>query len=249
MSSDGISQDPVFATTHWSVVLQAGRPDSPEAARALAELCRVYWYPLYAYVRRQGFDVPTAQDLTQDFFAKLLEKNYVGIADRKRGKFRWFLLTAFKCFLANEWDRARAQKRGGGTKALSLDEMSAEERYCHEPADTLTADQIYDRRWALDLLDRARQRLRREYLATGKVERLAYLEPALSGGPVTTDCAQAALQLGVSEAALRQEAHRFKKRFGQLLREEVAQTVAQPDEVAEELRYLIDVVCRWGGMA
>lgn len=248
MGSDRIAQDPVFATTHWSVVLHAGRPDSPEAARALAELCRVYWYPLYAYVRRQGFDVPTAQDLTQDFFAKMLEKNYVGIADRKRGQFRWFLLTAFKCFLANEWDRARAQKRGGGLKPLSLDEMTAEERYRHEPADTLTADQLYDRRWALDLLDRARQRLREEYVAGGKAERLIPLDASLSGAEPSMDYAQAALQLGVSEPALRQEAHRFKKRFGQLLREQVAQTVAQPDEVAGELRYLIDVVCRWGGM-
>jgi RNA polymerase sigma-70 factor (ECF subfamily) len=248
MSSDQIPQDPVFATTHWSAVLQAGRPDSPEAARALAELCRVYWYPLYAYVRRQGFDVPTAQDLTQDFFAKMLEKNYVGIADRKRGKFRWFLLTAFKCFLANEWDRARAQKRGGGAKPLSLDELTAEERYRHEPADALTADQLYDRRWALDLLDRARLRLRDEFAAAGKAERLPHLEPFLSGGSAAIDYAQSALQLGLSEAAVRQEAHRFKKRFGELLREEVAQTVAQPDEVADELRYLIDVVCRWGGM-
>jgi len=248
MNTLEIVREPIFATTHWSVVVQAGRPDSPEAARALAELCGVYWYPLYAYVRRQGFDVPAAQDLTQDFFAKLLEKNYVGIADRKRGKFRWFLLTAFKCFLANEWDRARAQKRGGGARALSFDEMTAEERYRHEPADVLTADQIYDRRWALDLLDRARRRLREEYEVAGKAERLTHLEPFLSGETSPNHYAQAALQLGLSEAAVRQEAHRFKKRFGQLLREEVARTVAQPDEVAEELRYLIDVVCRWGGM-
>jgi RNA polymerase sigma-70 factor (ECF subfamily) len=248
MSSDRIAQDPVFATTHWSAVLQAGRPDSPETARALAELCRVYWYPLYAYVRRQGFDVPTAQDLTQDFFAKMLEKNYVGIADRKRGKFRWFLLTAFKCFLANEWDRARAQKRGGGAKPLSLDEMTAEERYRQEPADMLTADQLYDRRWALDLLGRARRRLRDEFAAAGKAERLPHFEPFLSGGPAANDYAQAAAKLGSNEAAIRQEAHRFKKRFGELLREEVARTVAQPDEVADELRYLIDVVCRWGGL-
>jgi RNA polymerase sigma-70 factor (ECF subfamily) len=247
MSSDRILQEPVFATTHWSAVLQAGRPDSPEAARALAELCRVYWYPLYAYVRRQGFDVPTAQDLTQDFFAKMLEKNYVGIADRRRGKFRWFLLTAFKCFLANEWDRARAQKRGGGARPLSFDEMTAEERYRHEPADTLTADQLYDRRWALDLIEHARQRLRDEYQSAGKTERLDQLEPFLSGAP-TVSYAEAATQLGLSEAAVRQEAHRLKRRFGELLRDEVARTVAQPDEVADELRYLIDVVCRWGGM-
>ena len=247
MSSSSERVLPIFATTHWSAVLQAGRPDSPEAARALAELCRVYWYPLYAYARRQGFDVPTAQDFTQEFFAKLLEKNYVGIADRKRGKFRWFLLTAFKCFLANEWDRACAQKRGGGAKPLSLDAMTAEERYRHEPADTLTAEQIYDRRWALDLIELARERLRAEYNAAGKSARWTQLEPFLSGA-ATSSYAQAATELGLSEAAVRQEAHRFKKRFGELLREEVARTVAQPDEVAEELRYLIDVVCRWGGV-
>jgi RNA polymerase sigma-70 factor (ECF subfamily) len=248
MSSERIVEDPVFATTHWSVVLQAGRPDSPEAAQALDEVCRVYWYPLYAYARRQGFDVPTAQDLTQEFFARLLEKNYVGIADRKRGKFRWFLITAFKCFLANEWDRARAQKRGGGTGTLSLDQMTAEERYRNEPADTLTADQLYDWRWALDLIGRARQRLREEYSSAGKSERWIQLEPFLSSGPASNAYASIAEKLGLSEAAVRQEAHRFKKRFGLLLRQEVAQTVANPDEVAEELRYLIDVVCRWGGL-
>lgn len=246
-SSERIIQEPLFATTHWSAVVQAGRPDSPEAARALAELCRVYWYPLYAYARRQGFDVHSAQDFTQEFFAKLLEKNYVGIADRKRGKFRWFLLTAFKCFLANEWDRACAQKRGGGAKPLSLDELTAEERYRHEPVDALTADQLYDRRWALDLIELARRRLRAEYDGAGKSARWAQLEPFLTGG-LTLDYAQTALDLGLSEAAVRQEAHRFKKRFGELLREEVGRTVAQPDEVADELRYLIDVVCRWGGL-
>lgn len=248
MNTDRIREDPVFATTHWSAVIDAGRPGSPEAARALDELCRVYWYPLYAYVRRQGFDVPAAQDLTQEFFARLLEKNYVGIADRKRGKFRWFLLTAFKCFLANEWDRSRALKRGGSVTTLSLDQMTAEERYRSEPADTLTADQLYDWRWALDLIDRARRRLRAEYGEARKAERLPHLEPFLSGGRTENDYALIGQRMDLTEAAVRQEVHRFKKRFGLLLRQEVAQTVADPEEVADELRYLIDVVCRWGGM-
>lgn len=248
MSTGRIQEDPVFATTHWSAVIDAGRPGSPEAARALDELCRVYWYPLYAYVRRQGFDVPASQDLTQEFFSRLLEKNYVGIADRKRGKFRWFLLTAFKCFLANEWDRARALKRGGAATTLSLDQMTAEERYRSEPVDALTADQLYDWRWALDLIDRARHRLRTEFVEAGKSDRLPYLEPFLSGGQSETDYAVIHRQTGLTEAAARQEVHRFKKRFGQLLRQEVSQTVADPDEVADELRYLIDVVCRRGGM-
>src|SRR5262245_27123035 len=138
--------DPVFVTTQWSVVLRAGQPESPEAQAALAALCQAYWFPLYAYARRQGCDVHSAQDLTQEFFGKLLEKNYLSVADRRRGRSRWFLLTAFKCFLANEWDRARTLKRGGGKQPLSYDAMTAEERYRHEPVDTLTADQIFDRR-------------------------------------------------------------------------------------------------------
>src|SRR5678816_2532317 len=137
-----------FMTTHWSAVLRAGGSDSPEAQAALAELCRNYWFPLYAYARRQGCDLHSAQDFTQGFFTKLLEKNYLNVADRKRGRFRWFLLTAFKCFLANEWDRAQAQKRGGGQPAISFDGMTAEERYRHEPEETASADQLYDRRWA-----------------------------------------------------------------------------------------------------
>jgi DNA-directed RNA polymerase specialized sigma24 family protein len=236
-------REPVFATTHWSAVLTAGRC-SPEADRALAELCRVYWYPLYAYARRQGFDFHTAQDLTQEFFGKLLEKNYLGVADRRRGKFRWFLLTAFKCFLAKEWDRARAQKRGGGKPHISLDQLTAEQRYSLEPADTLSADQIYDRRWALDLLERVRARLKREYERAGKGARFQRLDQHLPGGEPAPSHLETARGLGLTEAAARQEAHRLKKRFGTILREEIAQTVAHPDEVDEEIRYLIDVVCR-----
>ena len=232
MNSPDVISDPVFATTRWSQVLHAGRNDSPQASQALNELCRVYWYPLYAYVRRQGFDVHTAQDLTQEFFAKLLEKNYLSIADRKRGRFRWFLLTAFKCFLANEWDRARAQKRGGGAKPLSLDEMTAEERYRHEPADTMSADQIYDRRWALDLLDRAREKLRPDYGSGDKAQRFACLEQFLPGGQPASSQAECGQTLGLTENAVKQEVHRMKKRFGELLREEVAHIVAHPDESA-----------------
>jgi RNA polymerase sigma-70 factor (ECF subfamily) len=244
MSAPEIQRDPIFATTRWTMVLHAGRLDSPETAQALAELCRVYWYPLYAYVRRQGFDVPTAQDLTQEFFAKLIEKNYLGLADRQRGRFRWFLLTAFKCFLANEWDRATARKRGGGTRPLSLDELSAEERYRVEPADSASADHLYDRRWALDLLDRARARLREHYQSGDKARRFELLECFLPGEEPTATQAQIAQQLGLNENAVKQEVHRMKKHFGQLLRAEVAQTVAHPEDVDQELRYLIDVVCR-----
>jgi RNA polymerase sigma-70 factor (ECF subfamily) len=244
VNSPEVISDPVFATTRWSQVICASRNDSPQATQALNELCRVYWYPLYAYVRRQGFDLHTAQDLTQGFFAKLLEKNYLSIADRKRGRFRWFLLTAFKCFLANEWDRTRAQRRGGGARPLSLDAMTAEERYRFEPADTMSADQLYDRRWALDLLDRARDRLRADFAGADKTARFACLEGFLPGGKPSASQGECAQALGLTENAVKQDVHRMKRRFGELLREEVAHTVAHPDEVVEELRYLIDVVCR-----
>ena len=236
-------REPIFATTHWSVVLEAGRTESPQAAEALAELCRVYWRPLYAYVRGVGFDLHTAQDLTQEFFGKLLEKNYVSVVNRRRGKFRWFLLTAFKCFLANEWDRARAQKRGGGQIPLSLDSLSEEQRDDLTPAN-VTADHVYDRGWALELLGRARMRLRQDYADAGKAERFDCLEQYLPGEEPALSCAEAGRALGLSDDAVRQETHRMKRRFGELLRAEVALTVAQPDEVDEEIRYLIDVVCR-----
>lgn len=248
VSSEEPIQNAAFATTHWTAVVQAARPDSPEGARALAELCRTYWYPLYTYVRRRGYDVETAQDLTQDFFARLLQKNYVGVADRKRGKFRWFLLTAFKCFLVNEWDRSQARKRGGGTITFSLDQTGAEDRYRLEPTDSLTADQLYDRRWALELLSRARCRLREEYSRGDKADRLPHLEPFVASGASLPDYALSATTLGMSEPALRQEVHRFKKRLGELIRNEVAQTIIQPSEIEEELRYLLDVVCRSGGV-
>jgi len=233
---------PVFATTHWSVVLLAGRNDSPEADGALAELCRVYWYPLYAYVRRLGHDVHTAQDLTQGFFERLLEKNYLELADPCRGKFRWFLLTAFKCFLANEWDRARTLKRGGGKASIALDALTAEQRYSLEPADTLAADQLYDRRWALELLARVREQLRAEYAA--KPDRFERIEKYLPGGESSPAYAETATALGMSEDAVRQDVHRLRKRYGELLRVEIASTVVHPDEVDEEIGYLIDVIFR-----
>jgi RNA polymerase sigma-70 factor (ECF subfamily) len=244
MAEQEITPEPVFATTHWSLVLNAARPDAPESDRALAELCRLYWYPLYAHVRRFGHDPHTAQDLTQEFFARLLEKNYLSAADRKRGKFRWFLLTAFKCFLANEWDRARAQKRGGGKEPVWLDALTAEERYRVEPVDTLTADHLYDRRWALDLLARVRSALSVEYTRAGKTKRFELLEQFLPGAQPTDTHATVAPRLGLNENAIKQEVHRLKKRYVELLRGEVARTVAHPEEVDEELRYLVDVVAR-----
>ena len=244
MSESRPSSDPVFVTTRWSVVLRAGQPDSPEALAALAELCRHYWFPLYAYARRQGCDVHDAQDLTQAFFGKLLEKNYLGVADRRRGRFRWFLLTAFKCFLANEWDRSQAQKRGGGQQIVSFDGMSAEERYRSEPEDNTSADQLFDRRWATDLLEGAREKLRAEYVGAERAERFKYLEAYLPGGQTTLSQAEVGAALGLTEGTVKQEVFKVRRRFGELLRDAVAETVAHPDEVDDEISYLIDVVCR-----
>jgi RNA polymerase sigma-70 factor (ECF subfamily) len=244
MAAPEIQVSPIFATTRWTLVLRAGRPDAPESLEALDSLCRAYWYPLYAYLRRQGFDMHEAQDLTQEFFAKLMEKNYLGLADRQRGRFRAFLLTAFKCFLANEWDRACAAKRGSGRRPLSFDEMTAEERYRHEPADHLSADQLYDRRWALDLIERARGRLREAYAAAEKLNRFERLQSFLPGDQPTRSQAEIGQELGLSENAVKQEVFRLKRNFGELLRAEVADTVANPEDVDEELRYLIDVICR-----
>ena len=243
MSANAIAQC-VFATTRWSVVLDAGRSHSARSDLALAELYRIYWYPLYAYVRRLGHDVHSAQDLTQEFFYKLLEKNYVGQADRRRGKFRWFLLTAFKCFLANEWDRIRAQKRGGGQEPIALDALTAEQRYSLEPVDRFSADQIYERRWALDLLESARSQLREEYIENGKADRFEWLSEFLPGDKAGATYAEIGPKLGLNENAIKQEVHRMRKRFGELLRAEISRTVAHPDEINEEIRYLIDVVCR-----
>ena len=235
---------PLFLTTQWTAVLRAGGSDSPEAQAALAELCRNYWFPLYAYARKQGCDLHSAQDLTQEFFSRLLEKNYLSVADRRRGRFRWFLLTAFKCFLANEWDRSQAQKRGGGKQVVSFDAMTAEERYRHEPADNASADQLYDRRWAADLLDAARTRLRGEYAKANRDGRFRYLEAYLPGGQPTLSQAEVGAALGLTEGTVKQEVFRVRRRFGELLREAVAQTVAHPEEVDEEINYLIDVMSR-----
>jgi DNA-directed RNA polymerase specialized sigma24 family protein len=244
MVDAGIRPVAVFATTRWSLVLNAGQSDTPEADHALAELCRLYWYPLYAHVRRFGYDSDTSRDLTQEFFFRLLEKNYLSTADRRRGRFRGFLLTAFKCFLANEWDRAMAQKRGGGCGIVWLDALSAEERYRFEPVDTLTADQIFERRWALDLLARVQDRLAKEFAKAGKEDRFQALEQFLPGAQPLEPQAIVGARLGLTENAVKQEVHRLKKRYVELLRTEIAQTVARPDEVDEEIRHLIDVVAR-----
>jgi RNA polymerase sigma-70 factor (ECF subfamily) len=231
-----------FVTTHWSLVMAAGQRELPESAAALVTLCTTYWYPLYAFVRRQGYRPEDAQDLTQAFFAKLLEKNYVGDADRQRGKFRSFLLASLKHFLANEWDKARAQKRGGSRTFVALDAQTAETRYRLEPVDTMTADKIYERRWALTLLDEVLRRLREEYAAEGKGKLFDQLKVTLTGERSAIPYAGIGGQLGMSEGAVKVAVHRLRQRYREILRAEIAETVAGPGQVEEELRHLFAVL-------
>ncbi len=233
---------PAFVTTHWSVVLTAGGSDSTRAQDALARLCQTYWYPLYAYVRRRGSSPHDAEDLTQEFFARLLRANYLGNAQREKGRFRWFLLSALKHFLANEWDRARAKKRGGGKAAISLNAEAAESRYTLEPADTLTAERIYERRWALTLLDQVLRTLEREHELTGKRELFDELRFCLTGERSKLPYAELAARLGMSEAAVKVAVHRLRRRYRELLRAEIANTVSSPEEVEDEIRHLFDVL-------
>jgi RNA polymerase sigma-70 factor (ECF subfamily) len=232
----------VFTTTHWSVVLQAGQTDSQNAPEALGRLCRTYWYPLYAYLRRKGHNADDAQDLTQEFFARLLARNYLSAADRSKGKFRSFLLGAVDHFLAKEWRRAHAQKRGGGQHVLSLDEMDAEKRYLLEPADELTPAKIFDRRWATTLLEEAMAALHHEYMARDQGQLFAKLQVVLSGDGSAVSYSELAGSLQMTEAAFKAAVYRIRKRYGELIRAQIAQTVATPEEIEEELRYLFAVL-------
>mgnify|MGYP001552490994 FL=1 len=228
-----------FATTRWTMVLAAGRNSSPDAARALEDLCRAYWYPLYAYVRRRGHAKADAEDLTQAFFARLLEKDFLRAASREKGRFRTFMLVAFQRFCANEWDRSRAQKRGGGQVVLSLNLDTAERRYHAEPADELSADRIYERRWALTLIEQTMARLRGEYEASGKGRDFDQLKTFLAADGDTIPYAELAEKLGQGEGALRVAVHRLRKRFRETFRQEIAQTVSSPGEIEGELRHLL----------
>jgi RNA polymerase sigma-70 factor (ECF subfamily) len=231
-----------FLTTHWSVVLAAGRSDSPRARAALEKLCSTYWYPLYAFVRRLGQGPHDAEDLVQAFFAQCLEKNYLGAADRAKGRFRSFLLVALKRFLANEWDKARTRKRGGGTMPISFDAMSAEQRYALEPAERLSADRLFERRWALTLLEQVLARLREEQAGGGRAEAFELLKDSLVSGGRNTSYVELAARLGTSEGAVKVAVHRLRRRYRELLEAEIADTVGSPEEVAEERRYLLSVL-------
>ena len=228
----------VFVTTRWTVVLHAGRKSSPQSDRALSELCQTYWYPLYAFVRRKGKTKEDAEDLVQAFFEKFLEKNYLEGLSAERGKFRAFLLASLKHFLANEWDKSQRQKRGGGVTHLSLDWQSADERFHLDPPDQSSPDKTFDREWALALLERVILRLREECVNDGKEKLFGQAKGFLMVGEAAVPYAQAAQALNVDEGAVRVAVHRLRARYRALLRDEIAQTLDDPAQVAEELRSL-----------
>ena len=229
-----------FATTHWSVVLAAGQQALPQAAEALENLCRAYWYPLYAFVRRRGYSPEDAQDLTQGFLASLLSTPALGSVHPTKGRFRSFLLASLNHFLANEWDKARTLKRGGGQPAISLD--TAETRYRAEPSENMSPDRIFERQWALTLLAQVTAHLRDDYHAAGKGPLFDALQIYLSGDKGLPPYRETADKLGVSLDALKKAVERLRQRYGELLRQEIAQTVSGPGEVDEEIRYLRTVL-------
>ena len=229
-----------FESTRWSLVLEAGHEDSASAREALEALCHIYWYPLYTYLRRQGIQPQEAEDLVQGFVARLLEKNMVAVADRDRGRFRSFLLTALSNFLSNERAKSRAQKRGGGVVVLPIDFSAGESRYSMEPVHNLTAERIFEREWAVTLLDRVTQRLRGEFTNVGKREQFECLKVFLAGRAEKSSHKQAAGALGISEAAVATGVSRLRRRYRDLLRLEISRTLANPQDVNDEIRRLFD---------
>ncbi len=235
---------PRFVTTHWSVVLMAQDKTSPDCQQALETLCRTYWYPLYAFVRGSGYSPQDAQDLTQGFFMQLLEKDYLRVVDPQKGRFRTFLKMALKRFLGHEWDKVRAVKRGGGQNRLSFDTALGEEFFQREGAGSEEPDQIYDRRWALTLLGEATARLEREYACSGKGSELQQLQPFLTAERGSIPYAKLASALQTTEGAARVALHRLRKRFREIFREAVAETVAAPEDLDQEVCYVLEVLSR-----
>lgn len=228
----------LFATTHWSVVLAAGQEHTLRAGEALEKLCRAYWYPLYVYVRRRGYGVEDAEDLTQGFLAQLLQRKSFARVDPGRGRFRSFLLSALNYYLADERDRARAQKRGGGQPPLSFDAQMAEQRYRSEPADCLSPDRTFERKWAQVLLDQVLARLEQEFHAAHKATLFQRLRVFLVAGSAEQHYADAAAELGMSADAVKKAVHRLRHRYAELFREEIAHTVRTSADVEDELRHL-----------
>ena len=232
----------IFATTHWSVVLAAGHGAGSGAQAALEKLCRTYWFPLYAFARRQGSSPEDAQDLTQDFFLRLLEKNYLAKADPDRGKFRTFLLRSLKNFLINEWKRAGRLKRGGGLEFLSIDTNAAEDRYAAEAQDEFNPDAEYETRWAVTVVEQVLTALRQEFAAADKAPLFEELKGFIWGDKSGASYAEIGGHLNLSEGNVKVAVHRLRQRFRELLRAEVGNTVARPEDIDGELRHLIAVL-------
>jgi RNA polymerase sigma-70 factor (ECF subfamily) len=244
MSSDlpfgtGRRHDRRFATTSWTLVANAGRRGTAESRAALEELCRAYWFPLYAFLRRQGRSAEESQDLTQAFFARLLEKNALASADRERGRFRSFLLKSLQNFATNEWHKEQAARRGGGIRTLSLDFAAGESRCRLEAVDPLTPERHFERQWATTLLARVLERLESDCRAAGRGEQFAALKGFLAGSATRT-LSEVGEELGLSEDAAKQAVHRLRRKYRDLLRDEVARTVHSPDDVDDELRHLLE---------
>jgi RNA polymerase sigma factor (sigma-70 family) len=227
-----------FPPTLWSVVLRAGQNSSEQSNEALAALCRAYWSPLYAFLRRQGKSPPDAEDLTQGFMLHLLEKDMLSRAQREKGKFRSFLLASLQYFIANERDKQQAQKRGGGAKLVELDNQDAEDRYLAELADNLDPAKVFERRWATTLLERVLSRLEAEFTEPSRRKRFQELQTFLLGESKSLSYSEAGKRLGIKEGAVKVAVLRLRQRFGELLRAEIANTVATPEEVEDELRHL-----------
>jgi len=240
--SDPTAAPRIFATTHWSIVVAAGRGDSAPARRALETLCRAYWYPIYVYVRRKGYGPDDAQDLTQEFFTQLIAKEHLRLADREKGRFRTFLLATLDYFLAREWSRAHRQKRGGQFTFISLDQQMPEDRYRLEPADSDTPEKKFLRQWALTVLKQTMNALENDCEANGKGPLFREVKTLLSGEPDGAAYLEISRRLGMSEGAARVAVHRLRQRYGELLRGEIAQTVGSAEEVDDEVRYLLNAL-------
>lgn len=241
-SPPGVAAGRDFRTTHWSLVLAAGAPSETSSDLALEQLCRTYWYPVFAYVRRRGFRPEDAQDLTQGFFARLLEKDWLKEADSSKGRFRTFLLTLLTRFLANEHERTQAQKRGGRIDFVALDAATAEARYALEPREESTPETEFSRRWADALMGRVLDRLRAEFDGAGRAGRFDELKVFLLAPKGETSYAEVARRLGMSESAVTSGIFRLRQRYAVLLREEIRSTVRDESEVEEEIRHLLGVL-------
>ena len=235
-----------FANTHWSVVLMAGQSGSPLCGEALESLCTSYWPPIYAFLHRKGYAPADAKDLTQEFFATFLEKDFLSSVNPAKGKFRSFLLASLKHFLANAWDRARAEKRGGKYSFVSLDEQTGEGQYNLGTASKITPEELFDRQWALTVFEQTLHRLKSQWEADGKSARFKELYIYLSSEPVAGAYAGVGARLQMSNEAVAAEVHRMRKQFGELLRKEIGRTVTSPVEIEEEMRFLREVFSKQG---